>query len=843
MNTMNFDEYVNDDDESIPYVSFLRPAKALSISKNTLNQNHEIVSVSSSVIEDDVSTPIEGESETTEAVIDIKLPPLNKFLLRKKHTFTEKIDMLMLKTLIDNYNPDTMGLMYNRHSNTRASKDASLTILKSMYNNRLETNEILYKQAKSSPQGRFFSETPSLQGISRKIRHTIAKDIYYDIDIKNCHPVILVWYCESRGIECGWIKHYINNREDCFNELMPILNISKDDVKIGLLSMMNGGSGFKDIENYSDVLPTWFLGYYHEVKDIHEAIIKLNPEFEKQVIEKKGKDYYNIGGSVANKILCQYENIILLHMVHFCLKNKVDVGSLCFDGLMVYKKSIDDLNSFLKQMCEFVKAKTSIDVLIVEKPMDEAINTWGMEVDVARTRYDDVKSNTEKDLDENKKKAENFYQDMKSEFELYHFKNVDSGTYYELYKDKNDFKVRSQAKLKESYCHMSYPNFTPFGWIESSFIDRWIKDKNIRKYNSVDLYPPPLHCPENHFNLWTGFEIENTEVTEDDEKELKDDFQIVLNHFKLLFSDTDKDDDLNYQYVMNYFANLIQFPGKKPEVAIILKSLEGLGKELMYNFLVRIFGEKYCFITQNIEQYVFGEFNSLCEGKILFAFDEMNIKVSKGLEEKIKAFITSKYITINGKGISPYPTGNFNHTLFFTNRDLPVPVSDTDRRFNCVDASKKVVPKTEYYIKLGKLLENDKIIRMLFDYFMKIDISQFNIKNIPCSEFTNDLKTLSRAPEINFIIDFLSTSDVSEIVAKDLFLEFISWLASNNTTENKYNTTNIGFGIKLKNMRIDSWEPKPKKLNGKTETVYTWDKQSVKEWLYKKNYIQRPLLR
>ena len=59
-----------------------------------------------------------------------------------------------------------------------------------------------------------------------------------------------------------------------------------------------------------------------------------------------------------------------------------------------------------------------------------------MEVDVARKRYDDVKSNTEKDLDENKKKAENFYQDMKSEFELYHFKNVDSGTYYELYKDK-----------------------------------------------------------------------------------------------------------------------------------------------------------------------------------------------------------------------------------------------------------------------------------------------------------------------------------------------------------------------------------------------------------------------
>ena len=830
MTTNNFDEIY--DDESIPYVSLLRPAKAIPISKNTLNQNNEIVSVSSSIIEDDTIIPIEP-------VIEKKISPLNKFLLKKKHKFTEEIDMVKLKTLIDNYNPETMGLMYSKNSNKRCSKEASLTILKLMYNNRLETDEIIYKQTKSSPQGRFFSETHSLQGISRKIRHTIAKDIYYDIDIKNCHPVILVWYCESKGIECNWIKYYISNREDCFNDLMPILNVSKDDAKIGLLSIINGGSGFENMAAVEKSLPNWFVCYYHQVNDIHEAIIKLNPEFLKQVIEKKGKDYYNIGGSVANKILCQYENIILLHMAYFCQKNKVEVGSLCFDGLMVYKKSIRDLESFLKQMCDFVKKKTSIDVLIVEKTMDENIDITNMKPDYSIARYK-PEYNQIKELSIIDSSS---YLNMKSEFELYHFKNVDSGTYYELYKDKNEFRVRSQAKLKESYCHMSYLTFTKSSWIEVSFIDKWIKDKDIRKYDRVDLYPPPLKCPETHFNLWTGFEIENTKITEDDEKELKDDFQIVLNHFRLLFSDTDTDDDLNYQYVMNYFANMIQKPGIKPEVAIILKSLEGLGKELAYNFFVRIFGEKYCFITQNIEQYIFGEFNPFCEGKILFAFDEMNIKVSKGIEEKIKAFITSKNITINNKGLSPYQTGNFNHCLFFTNRDLPVPVSDSDRRFNCVDASKKHVPKIEYYIKLGDLLNNDKIIRMLFDYFMKIDISQFNVKKIPSSEFANDLKTLSRSPEINFIIDFFSTTDVLQIVARELFEEFISWLVCNNTTENRYNTTKIGFGIKLKNMRIDSFQSKAMKINSKTETVYTWDKQLVTEWLYKKNYIHIPLLR
>ena len=42
-------------------------------------------------------------------------------------------------------------------------------------------------------------------------------------------------------------------------------------------------------------------------------------------------------------------------------------------------------------------------------------------------------------------------------------------------------------------------------YVEVNCINSWILDDKMRTYDDMNLYPPPLICPKNIFNLWTPF--------------------------------------------------------------------------------------------------------------------------------------------------------------------------------------------------------------------------------------------------------------------------------------------------------------------------------------------------
>jgi P4 family phage/plasmid primase-like protien len=288
----------------------------------------------------------------------------------------ENIDIEKLNIIIDNYN-ENMGLVKKINSYEKNNFQQSLTILKK-YKTYVGQN-INYRPCKSSPSGRLFSQFTSLQGLPKKIRHTISNEFYYDIDIKNCHPVILVWYCKKNNIKCDTIIHYIENRDFILKDLSKNFDVSKDIVKKNILSIMNGGSGC-ELKEYN-IEPTWFYNYVDEINIIHNEISKLNPEFRKEVLESKGKNYYNINGCIVNKVLCYYENVILTDMRCFCFSKGVDVGAFCFDGLMISKNLFfKELNliDFIKEMCLYINQKNVIDIEIVEKPMDDIIDLTGL---------------------------------------------------------------------------------------------------------------------------------------------------------------------------------------------------------------------------------------------------------------------------------------------------------------------------------------------------------------------------------------------------------------------------------------------------------------------------------
>lgn len=263
------------------------------------------------------------------------------------------------KIKTNDYNP--LAILNNYMNNSRFYKD-NQNIIKVYYNQ------------KHKNIGRFFAKgSLSLQCLPREIRHTIAKEFYYDIDIVNCHPIILYQYCKKNNLETPELKKYIDNRDNILNEIIDKDKITKEQAKKLILKITNGA----DIKKSNCA---FLHNYKKEIENVHEFICKI-PENEKYVkigiANAKKKNGYNKNGSSVNVLLTDIENNILNCMID-CLKNKKIINKnvvLVFDGLMILKEDVKDpIENIMKELQEEIKKKIDYDVKIIVKEMNEDVN-------------------------------------------------------------------------------------------------------------------------------------------------------------------------------------------------------------------------------------------------------------------------------------------------------------------------------------------------------------------------------------------------------------------------------------------------------------------------------------
>lgn len=293
-------------------------------------------------------------------------------------TLNEEIDIEKLRIIVENFDElkEKIGLITDKKTFKKQTKEGTYKILKDTLIHHELTNKIKYYYVNKERIGRVFANY-SLQSMKKNIRHTISNDIYYDIDIENAHPNILTWYCNIFNIPCEYIEYYNDNVKTCREELMKILNISKDDAKKILLSIINDSKDLSEEIYESTKNLTWFHKFIEQMNSIHESICELNKELYNSTIKKYGENCYNPKGKTVNKIFCMYENIILMKMLDFCNKNNKQVGCLVFDGMMIKKEnfdSYDELKLFMREMSNYLYEEMGIKLNITEKPMEDIID-------------------------------------------------------------------------------------------------------------------------------------------------------------------------------------------------------------------------------------------------------------------------------------------------------------------------------------------------------------------------------------------------------------------------------------------------------------------------------------
>ena len=63
-----------------------------------------------------------------------------------------------------------------------------------------------------------------MQGLRGEIRSTSSRKLYWDIDMVNAHPVLLLQVCQKNGWKCDTLDYYVSNREKYYRVLLLSMN-------------------------------------------------------------------------------------------------------------------------------------------------------------------------------------------------------------------------------------------------------------------------------------------------------------------------------------------------------------------------------------------------------------------------------------------------------------------------------------------------------------------------------------------------------------------------------------------------------------------------------------------
>jgi uncharacterized protein YqfB (UPF0267 family) len=178
------------------------------------------------------------------------------------------------------------------------------------------------------------------------------------------------------------------------------------------------------------------------------------------------------------------------------------------------------------------------------------------------------------------------------------------------------------------------------------------------------------------------------------------------------------------EYVLNWFAHIVQKPERKTEVCILLYGAQGCGKSTIGEYILRkIIGLDKMIITSKADK-MFGRFVNT-QGKLLAVLNEASGKDTFNICDILKDAITCTTTEQEKKGIDVITITDYTNYVFTTNNINSVKVPEDDRRFMPIEINNVLKNNVSYFKELYADLDNDLIMRKFYDELMKRPLENF----------------------------------------------------------------------------------------------------------------------
>jgi hypothetical protein len=272
----------------------------------------------------------------------------------------------------------------------------------------------------------------------------------------------------------------------------------------------------------------------------------------------------------------------------------------------------------------------------------------------------------------------------------------------------------------------------------------WMKHAGRRQHLKGTTLIANGNAPDGYYNLWTGWGVELK----------KGDWPLMQWHIMHIVCGNNQK---LYDYLIRWMARAVQKPEVPGETAIVLKGKKGTGKGRLGNALCKLFGGHALHFTKS-DQLV-GRFNAHLRTAIFIFADEAFFAGDKKNEGSLKALITEETVAIEAKGVDLVTGKNRTHIMMATNNDWAVPSSAEERRFFVVEVSDEMRGDFEYFKKLKAEQDQGGLAAMLYD-LQTLDISDFNVRDIPQTAALLDQKILSLTGTEAWLYDCLQNGSV-----------------------------------------------------------------------------------
>ena len=678
---------------------------------------------------------------------------------------------------------------------------------------------VKYRNTGVNGIGRDYGDN-SIGNMPYQVQNTVLDELVWDTDGENmCYNIYAGIYNllrngDSTVPELNHINRYIIDRGTCTNKVLDHYfknHARKEDykwyVKKLFTTILNeGGKGavkaWKDewsLRICDNSMPDIISNLIEEVEETTKFIFSKIPK--KFHLKSKKRDKLTLSNfiySIEKK--CTF--------MHYMTAGRPRQYIYTKDGLKLYKSTFSEerMKEIQNETKEAIRSTYGIDITYKIKDVDPSDK-----IDVDNMIIDEFS-----------------YEYMKAEFEENHCKIIDSKLNYAKITIDDTFLFRNKTEMVNSYAHMKYTEATfnkktkEYEELEFSFIERWVKDKDIRLYEAMKVVP--RNCPDNIYNLWTSFAVEKMEQV-NNEYDYAEEIKFILNHIKILCGD----DEPIYNYFIKWIGQMLKFPEVKSEVAVLFISLNGgAGKGSLIRMLEKMLGHHKIIETQSPERDVWGDFNSLMADGYLVVLDELErLQTSKTGMSRLKGLITEPTCIINGKCKDPIKTASFHRFIGASNKLIPLESKKGERKSLIIRCNEKLAEKTlenkAYFEKYYDIIADKDFIIKMYQYFINLEgLDDFRKIIVPTSAYQEMLNEANVCVIEQFVKYFVAdrvnkTNGKCTISAIEFYQQFKQWAESNGF---KYETSTIKIGLRLQTLLT---EPHFKKDHARAGAVYTFN--------------------
>ena len=697
--------------------------------------------------------------------------------------------------------------------------------------------EFTYRFAAGKDFGRMTSN--SMMGIPRDIRGFVCvseetgQPVLTDLDMDNCHPVILQWLCEGHGIVCDQLKEYIAQQDKHKEDLMDSTGKSKEEVKSMFLAAVNA-----EHECWHANLTPFFTLFDKQCKAIQQAFMQLEqykwvrPYAEKSANEKLEQRKAelrrdrkttngltaNIGGSFINLILCTWENRFLGAAFDAVTKLGLEGSVNNFDGLMIRGNHYPAPDKHPPPS----KARDEIICPALEQAL---FDRYGITMGWSMKRHSTCLEYS----------GDNLKLPYSKLAELYLNKICRVGSEYVV--DLSDGstvtecgrKIGERFKGETAKCILGSKEWHA----RNSFAETLMRDPAMRTYEKADMYPDTSDCPATVYNLWKPMPCESWDVTKADPHSKNVD---IFRRLVRVLADHIED---VANFIELYIAHMLHHPSRKPNAWLILMSEEGAGKGTLVKIIMLLVGLSKVKEINNVQRSLLGSFNQAMLDAFFVVLDEASGKHLFDGGDELKNMITAPMVPVNQKGVQEKNIRSYARFMC-TCQPRSVPTKKGDRRGVISRCSDELIKDTAFWKDINARMDSEtgEFIRDIHAYLITLKPPPvFSVEDLPQTDVQRELQAANAdifsswiadvverwlSPKVETMLmlqDYKGTHDrtnmLPEFIVDDLYQDFREFGRRSNASKL---VEHITYQVFVSKFAICRWRKafdyKPNTVNG-----------------------------